>query len=151
MYINIWNTEKLYKWSSTSFTCFWLFKIFRDGSQLLRIWKWLKISWTECWMILELEDWLPFNQKMIHGIFLEKFGQRRSLWSLLCVMSLMSSLCQDEFFMANNSVMEISHPPYSVKNVEKDWTAKINAVSLDVFSDDFVQLLEMCKKWIAVK
>lgn len=53
--------------------------------------------------------------------------------------------------MASDSVMEISPPPYPVKNFEKDWTAKVNAVPLDVFSNCFVQLLEMCKKWLAVK
>jgi len=52
--------------------------------------------------------------------------------------------------LANDSVMKISHPPFSVKNFE-DWTGKVNAVPLDVFSDCFVQLLEMCKKWVAVK
>jgi len=98
-----------------------------------------------------LEHWLPFNQKIIHQILHENFGQRRSLWSLFHMMSLISWLCHDDFIMANDSVMEISHPPYSVKNFEKDWTAKVNAVPLDVFSDYFVQLLEMCKKWVAVK
>jgi hypothetical protein len=67
------------------------------------------------------------------------------------MMSLMSSLCHDDFIMANDSVMEISHPPYSVKNFEKDRTAEVNAVPLDVFNDYFMQLLEMCKKWVAVK
>jgi len=41
-------------------------------------------------------------------------------------------------------------PTLLVENFE-DWTAKVNAVPLDVFSDYFVQLLKMCKKWIAVK
>jgi hypothetical protein len=63
----------------------------------------------------------------------------------------MSSLCHDDFIMTNDSVMEISHPPYSVKNFEKDWTAKVNAVPLDVFRDYFVQLLEMCEKWFYIQ
>ena len=106
----------------------------------------------DCWIALKLlVHWLPFNRKIIHQILHENFGQRRSLWILFCMTSLMSSLCYDDFIMANDSVMEISHPPYSVKNFEKDWTAKLNAVPLDVFSDYFVQLLEMCKKWVAVE
>ena len=67
------------------------------------------------------------------------------------MLSLMSSLCNDEFFMANDGVMDIRHPPYSVNNVKKDRTAEVNAFRLDVFRDCFVQLLEMYKKWIAVK
>jgi len=106
----------------------------------------------DCWIALKLlEHWLPFNQKIIHHILHESFGQRRSLWSLFHMTSLMSSLCHDDFIMANDTVMETSHPPYSVKNFEKDWTVRVNAVPLNVFSGYFVWLLEMCKKWVAVK
>ena len=111
-------------------------------------WKLHELVVRDCWITLKwLEHWLPFNQKMIHQILHENFGQRRSLWSLFHMMSLMSSLCHDDFIMASDGMMEISHPPYSVK----DWTGKVNAAPLDVVSDYFVQLLEMCKKWVAVK
>jgi hypothetical protein len=89
---------------------------------------------------------------MIHQILDENFGQRRYLWSLFLIISLMSSFCRDsECFMASDSVVQISEPPYSVTNIKKDWTAKVNAVLMDVFNDCFVQLLEICQMCVAVK